>query len=385
MGWDIKLKNKSKKIILIILIIIGVLALGFGIYYFVDFVLNGSFVNWFEGNYMLTEYKYLPEIREEAFVHSVIWSKLKPALLNVFIINILIMSIIVIIVSLITGKKREKKIITDVSKKLHKYMNEEIDVNEVFGAEQSEISAQITEIKSKLLQNEQKLKEETNRKNDLIAYLAHDLKTPLTSMTGYLSILDEIDDMPKKQQKKYIGIALDKSYRLEELINELFDIVRFNTEHIILEKEELNINLMLEQIIDDFYPVLEEESKSIKLNTDENVNVMADPDKLSRVFNNLIKNAISYSKEKSDITINVNKNNDNVLIEVINKGKQISEENINKIFEKFFRVDSSRGTKTGGCGLGLAIAKEIVELHNGKITAESNKVETKFQVILPYN
>jgi two-component system sensor histidine kinase VanS len=112
---------------------------------------------------------------------------------------------------------------------------------------------------------------------------------------------------------------------------------------------------------------------------------MADPDKLSRVFNNLIKNAISYSKEKSDITINVNKKNDNVLIEVIKKGKQISEENINKIFEKFFRVDSSRGTKTGGCGLGLAIAKEIVELHNGKIAAESNKVETKFRVILPCN
>lgn len=262
-------------------------------------------------------------------------------------------------------------------------MNGTADITDIFPREQAEISAQITEIKSKLLHNEQVLKEETTRKNDLIAYLAHDLKTPLTSTIGYLSILDEIDDMPKEQQKKYIGVALDKSYRLEELINELFDIARFNSEEIILEKEELNLNLMIEQIIDDFYPILKELNKEIKLKTKDNMKLYADPDKLSRVFGNLVKNAINYSSEESDIIINIEKTDSDIIVEVKNKGKQIPKEKLDRLFEKFYRADSSRTSKTGGSGLGLAIAKDIVELHNGAITAESNENETTFRVELP--
>lgn len=111
-------------------------------------------------------------------------------------------------------------------------------------------------------------------------------------MIGYLSLLSEIKDMPEEQRNKYIDITLDKSYRLEDLINELFDVARFNSEKIILEKEELNLNLMLEQIIDDFYPVLKELNKKIKFTPKEEIKLYGDPDKLSRVFNNLIKNAI---------------------------------------------------------------------------------------------
>ena len=176
-----------------------------------------------------------------------------------------------------------------------------------------------------------------------------------------------------------------KSRNLSDRRKNEYEIDKFNTElyKIILEKEELNLNLMLEQIIDDFYPTLRELNKSIKLNYEEKININADPDKLSRVFNNLIKNAISYSKEESEIVINLKKDTNNVVVEVINKGKQISKEKLSKIFEKFYRLDSARTSRTGGSGLGLSIAKDIVELHNGTITAESNEEETTLRVTLP--
>ena len=202
-------------------------------------------------------------------------------------------------------------------------------------------------------------------------------------MIGYLSILNEMDDMPKKQQEKYIKIALDKSYRLEELINELFDVARFNSEKIILEKEKLNLNLMLAQIIDDFYPTLSELNKKIELNNEQQIMLVADPDKLGRVFNNLIKNAINYSAENSNIRINVRKNEYNIIVDIINEGRQIPKEKLDQIFEKFYRLDSSRISKTGGSGLGLAIAKDIVQLHGGQIKAISSEKETLFRVELP--
>ena len=225
--------------------------------------------------------------------------------------------------------------------------------------------------------------ENEQRKNDLIVYLAHDIKTPLTSMIGYLSLLNEINDMPLKQRVKYINIALEKSYRLEDLINELFDISRFNAETIILSKEELNLTMMLEQIVDDFYPILKENNKEITIKSDDKIIIYADSDKIARVFGNIIKNAINYSINNDKIEIEVKKDNQNVIVKVKNKGAKIPEEKLKRIFEKFYRADSSRTSKTGGSGLGLAIAKEIVELHNGKIIATSNDLETVFEVVLP--
>ena len=269
--------------------------------------------------------------------------------------------------------------ITDSADKLFNKNEEYISLpSEMYNLEQK-----LNYLKMESLKNEKLAKENELKKDELIVYLAHDIKTPLTSMIGYLSLLDEINDMPKVQREKYIKTALDKSYKLEDLINELFDIARFNSEKIILEKEKLNLNLMIVQIIDDFYPILQEIDKKIILDSEDNIEIFADPDKLSRVFNNLIKNAINYSNKTSNIIISIRKDTNNAIIEVLNKGKQIPKEKLDRVFEKFYRVDSSRTTKTGGSGLGLAIAKEIVELHNGKITAKSDKEETCFCVELP--
>lgn len=249
--------------------------------------------------------------------------------------------------------------------------------------EMVEVEKKLNHFKTEAIKNERLARENEQKKDELIVYLAHDIKTPLTSMIGYLSLLSEIKDMPQEQRNRYIDNALDKSYRLEYLINELFDVARFNSEKIVLEKEEINLNLMLEQIADDFYPTLKEMNKKINFTSDEKTILYADPDKLSRVFNNLIKNAVNYSKENTDIDISILNKENQATVKITNKGKQIPKEKLDKIFEKFYRLDSSRTSKTGGSGLGLAIAKEIVELHGGRIYAESDMKETTFSVILP--
>ena len=374
MEWGIKLRSKKNKLLrktfinFVIKILIWSICMPLGIFLLVALIDSLTF-QWL--------YDISPEVYNNfrEFFYSI-------TSVRTLIIPILIIWIIGTLVLLYRLLKKVFGYIDEVGKATEDLVNKDVEYIEL-PDELEEIKNRMNHLKRESEKNEKLAKENEEKKDELIVYLAHDIKTPLTSMIGYLSILDEIDDMPKKKQKNYISIALDKSYRLEDLINELFDVARFNSEKIVLEKEELNLNLMLEQIIDDFYPTLRELNKSIKLNYDESICINGDPDKLSRVFNNLIKNAISYSKEESEIVINLKKDNNNVIVEVINKGKQISKEKLSKIFEKFYRLDSARTSRTGGSGLGLSIAKDIVELHNGTITAESNEEETTLRVTLP--
>mgnify|MGYP004604844529 FL=1 len=378
MEWGIKLRSKKNKLLkktfinfvikILVLSICIPLCMPLGIFLLVTLIDRLSF-QWL--------YDISPEVYNNfrEFFYNI-------TDLRTLIIPILIIWVIGILVLLYRLLKKVFGYIDEVGKATEDLVNKDVEYIEL-PDELEEIQKRMNHLKRESEKNEKLAKENEEKKDELIVYLAHDIKTPLTSMIGYLSILDEIDDMPKKKQKNYISIALDKSYRLEDLINELFDVARFNSEKIVLEKEELNLNLMLEQIIDDFYPTLREVNKSIKLNYDEPISINGDPDKLSRVFNNLIKNAISYSKEESEIVINLKKDNNNAIVEVINKGKQISKEKLSKIFEKFYRLDSARTSRTGGSGLGLAIAKDIVELHNGTIIVESNEEETTFRVMLP--
>ncbi len=299
-----------------------------------------------------------------------------------YLFVIIILMLIVFLVLLYRLLKKIFSYITAISDSSDKLFDKNIEYI-TLPEELSNLEKKLNHFKRESIKNEKLALENKKKKDELIVYLAHDIKTPLTSMIGYLSLLNEIDDMPKQKRKKYISVALDKSYKLEELINELFDTARYNSEKIFLEKEELNLNLMLEQIIDDFYPILKERNKNIIFNYKENITLYADSDKLSRVFNNLIKNAINYSKEKSDININVFQNDKKITIKIVNEGKKIPKEKLNRIFEQFYRLDSSRTSKNGGSGLGLAIAKDIIELHKGTIKANSNEKETTFTIELP--
>jgi two-component system sensor histidine kinase VanS len=223
------------------------------------------------------------------------------------------------------------------------------------------------------------------RKNDLVVYLAHDIKTPLTSVIGYLSLLDEAPDMPPEQKAKYVGITLEKAYRLEQLINEFFEITRFNLQTIVLVKEKINLLFMLQQMADEFYPMLTPQKKKVCVNVPDGLTLWGDADKLARVFNNILKNAIVYSYENSVIDISARQQDKNIVITFANQGNPIPQHRIETIFEKFYRLDTARSTNTGGAGLGLAIAQEIVTAHGGTISVESNQENTTFTIKLRYN
>ena len=242
---------------------------------------------------------------------------------------------------------------------------------------------QLSKIQLQQKIDEQRAKEAEQKKNDLIVYLAHDLKTPLTSIIGYLSLLDEEEGISKKLQQKYQGIALDKAYRLEDLINEFFEITRYNLQTMELDKKNINLRVLLEQLIDEFYPIIKEKKQEIDFNSPKEVFLEVDGFKIARVLDNVLKNAYSYGDENSTIQLSVEEKLDAVIICIKNQGPVIPNQKLHTIFDKFYRIDESRSSETGGSGLGLAVAKRIVELHDGTISAESAKEGTSFIITLP--
>lgn len=245
------------------------------------------------------------------------------------------------------------------------------------------MSKQLNEVKKTLKERQLAALESEQRKNDLVMYLAHDIKTPLTSVIGYLTLLEESPELPIEYRQKYTKICLDKSHRLENLMNEFFEITRFNLHEMVLEKETVNLTFMFEQLVDEFYPNLMEKQLKVNLFYQEEIEIYADVDKLARVFNNLLKNAVAYSYPQSMIEINLFKLAHEIQITFENQGKMIPKHKLETIFEKFYRLDSARTSNTGGAGLGLAVSKEIVEAHNGQIIATSDEYSTIFKIILP--
>ncbi|MGO5066697.1 MULTISPECIES: sensor histidine kinase [unclassified Clostridium] len=249
--------------------------------------------------------------------------------------------------------------------------------------ELKEVENQMNEVKQKAIKNARLAKEEEQRKNDLIVYLAHDLKTPLTSVIGYLTLLHDEQQISKELQHKYLSISLDRAERLGDLINEFFEITRFNLSQLTIELSQINLTRMLEQIIYEFKPIFTNKKLQCTLHSTKNIKIKCDVNKLERVFDNLIRNSINYSFENSTIKITAEQKSNGVYMCFTNHGNTISKEKLNRIFEEFYRLDSSRATKTGGTGLGLAIAKKIIILHNGTITASSENEKINFKIYLP--
>lgn len=245
------------------------------------------------------------------------------------------------------------------------------------------MAEKLNSVKDALEKQEHDARDAERRKNDLVVYLAHDIRTPLTTVIGYLNLLDETPDMPAEERIKYIDITLGNALRLEELVNEFFEITRFNAQDIHLDLHEINLSHMLNQMADEFYPMLIPQGKKMTVETDKGLVVCGDADKLARVFRNILKNAVVFSDDHSTIRIKAERQKDEVKITFRNTGTLIPQTELEAIFDKFYRLDESRSSKTGGAGLGLAIAKKIVVAHDGRIYAENKGEETVFTVFLP--
>ncbi|MBQ3400049.1 MAG: HAMP domain-containing histidine kinase [Lachnospiraceae bacterium] len=276
----------------------------------------------------------------------------------------------------------------------YRYLNEVVGATKQMAYEQEKpvtLSAPLVDVENEMnliretsINNARYAKEAEQRKNDLIVYLAHDLKTPLTSVIGYLTLLRDEEQISDELRQKYLAISLDKAERLEELINEFFEITRFNLTQIALEYSRVNLTLLLEQLIFEFRPMLAENDLTCRLNAAPDIQIFCDADKIQRVFDNLLKNAVNYSYEGTEIVIMVEQDpRGSVTITFVNHGNTISESKLKRIFEQFYRLDTARSSKSGGAGLGLAISKQIVETHGGTIRAESADELIVFTVELP--
>ena len=222
-------------------------------------------------------------------------------------------------------------------------------------------------------------------KDDLVTNVSHDIRTPLTSIIGYLGLLRSGTVDSTEDAKKYIDIAYLKANQMKSLADDLYEYTTVRQSQTTMNIAPLHINSMLEQIAASFE--LEAEKKNIHINvvtSEQEVTIEADAEKLGRVFNNLVSNALKYGNGAKNINlITFEQGADKIIIRVENDGEPIPTDSLNKIFERFYRVETSRSVETGGTGLGLAITQSIIELHHGKISVQSDDALTAFIIELP--
>ena len=257
----------------------------------------------------------------------------------------------------------------------------EIDGEDEFALIAEKLNKMVTDI-SVLMENERK---NEALKNNLITNVAHDLRTPLTSVIGYLELIIKNRSLEENVKEKYVEIAYDKSLRLQKLIEDLFSYTKVSQGEVEPKLEPLNVVALMEQMINEFYPLFQESQLEYEFVTKQNcILVMADGDMLARAFSNLLGNAVKYGKDGKNIRVHIhtNANEQTVSILVINYGNVIPQKDLEYIFDRFYRVEGSRSETTGGSGLGLAIAKRIIAMHDGTIEASSSLEGTIFEVKL---
>lgn len=249
--------------------------------------------------------------------------------------------------------------------------------------EMEPMEKKLNTVKRTLWQRKQDSLLAQRRKNEVVMYLAHDIRTPLTSVIGYLDLLEADPEMPVKQRAEYVHIALDKACRLEKMIHEFFEITRYNSGQITLSRSTIDLYYMLVQLTDELSPSFAVRGNSVVLNMKEDLTIYADADRMARVFSNILRNAAAYSYPQTPIIISAKKTDKHITVFFQNKGKTIPENDKRHLFDKFYRSDKARGSDKGGTGLGLAIAKEIVVLHGGKVHVSSKNDTVIFGVRLP--
>lgn len=231
-----------------------------------------------------------------------------------------------------------------------------------------------------------KEREAEHVKDELITNVAHDLRTPLTSIIGYLNLLQNPGQLDGETQGKYLHIAYDKAVRMEGLVTDLFDFTRYEKNKVVITKNRLELKQFMEQILDEFYPsLMETHLECYTVFPPEKIYIDGDGELLARAFGNLMGNAIKYGAEGKQIQVEIQNypETHRARVSIINYGRLIAPKDLDKIFDKFYRGDAARSSKEGGTGLGLAIAKNIFDMHNGMIRVRSDEGGTVFEVLLP--
>lgn len=221
-------------------------------------------------------------------------------------------------------------------------------------------------------------------KDELITNVSHDLRTPLTSIIGYLGLIEDHQYQSEEDIVKYSHIAYDKAKQMKDLVEDLFEYTKVQQHGAPVNLMTVDLGQLLEQVGASFE--LEADKKGIAINVScepTPLSITADPEKLGRLFSNLVANALKYGHGASYIHLTAKQLGEKVVITVADDGEKIPAEAVKHLFERFYRVESSRNKATGGTGLGLAIVQSIVELHHGSVTARSDDQETAFVVTLP--
>ncbi len=245
------------------------------------------------------------------------------------------------------------------------------------------VAESINQMSRQLSQSIEEERKAEKTKSDLITGVSHDLRTPLTSILGFLELIEKDRYHDEVEIRYYVNIAYEKALDLKKLIDDLFEYTRINN-GLPLQVQELHITSFIRQLVEEFVPSLEKAGLECRLHVEKDtLNVLADGDRLVRAYENLLSNAIQYGRKGKYIDIEIQSLDGQAIIRIINYGEPIPERDLPFIFDRFYRVEQSRSKETGGTGLGLAITKSIIEVHGGQIAAYSNPYQTTFETILP--
>ncbi|GLC87166.1 sensor histidine kinase [Lysinibacillus piscis] len=240
---------------------------------------------------------------------------------------------------------------------------------------------QMAEAIKTTLEKERRIEQQ---KNELITNVSHDLRTPLTSIMGYLRLVREGKYVTQEQHDDYLKVAFSKSEQLQRLIDDLFDYTKLTNEKIVLVRQKVCINELLEQLMEELVPQAEQYGNEfVKHFSEQRIIVSIDSEKMVRVFDNLLVNAIKYSQKGTEIWVSLAVDDEHIHICIANYSDILTSEELVNIFERFYKRDSSRTSAKEGSGLGLAIAKSIVELHHGSIYARYKDDMLQFVIVLP--
>ncbi|WYP26859.1 HAMP domain-containing sensor histidine kinase [Alkalihalobacillus sp. FSL W8-0930] len=274
------------------------------------------------------------------------------------------------------------KIEADLKKMASGELSQRVEVKE--NHELGHLAAQVNQLIKKLETTVQEERISEQSKTELITNVSHDLRTPLTSIMGYLDLIQRDQYKDEVTLRYYTDIAYDKTKQMNTMVNDLFEYIRTKNPKLVLNKEEIDLKEIINQMATHFYLQMKKANLSFRMSLPEHeVKQTVDGEKLSRVFGNIIENAIKYGADAPHIDIRLNQLNEKVEVEIRNYGEPIAQAELPFLFERFYRVDQSRTKDTGGSGLGLAIAKNIVELHGGGIRVTSDQEGTAFYVTLP--